>query len=63
MNNAQQIEYWNGPVGERWARLQDTLDRSLGNISESFISFVGAKPGERLLDIGCGCGTTTLTFA
>lgn len=63
MSNAQQIEYWNGAVGQRWAALQDRIDRNLGHITQSFIPFVGAKPGQRVLDIGCGCGTTTLTFA
>src|SRR5215469_14441965 len=63
MNNEQMIEYWNGVVGERWAAMQDGIDRNLGHITEAFIPFVGAKPGQSVLDIGCGCGTTTLTFA
>jgi ubiquinone/menaquinone biosynthesis C-methylase UbiE len=63
MDNQQQVEYWNGRTGERWAQLQDSIDRNLGHITQGFIPFVGAKPGQRLLDIGCGCGTTTFTFA
>ena len=31
--NAQQIEYWNGAVGERWARLQETIDGNLAAIN------------------------------
>jgi SAM-dependent methyltransferase len=63
MNNQDQIEYWNGRAGESWARQQDYTDQILGHITEAFLPFAAAKPGESVLDIGCGCGTTTFTFA
>ena len=61
--NDAQIEYWNGAVGERWAAFQPVLDKALGAISNSVLAFAGAKVGERVLDIGCGTGTTTYALA
>lgn len=61
--NVDQIEYWNGEVGERWAKLQETIDASLARIGDAALAFAAAKPGERVLDIGCGCGTTTYALS
>ncbi|MGN6149051.1 MAG: class I SAM-dependent methyltransferase [Rhizomicrobium sp.] len=57
--NADQLEMWNGRVGQKWARLQDKTDLMLNNITDALMPFAAAKSGEHVLDIGCGCGTTT----
>jgi SAM-dependent methyltransferase len=59
----QQIEYWNGPVGERWARLQEKIDLHMEEITEAVLRFAAPREGEHILDIGCGCGTTTFLLA
>jgi SAM-dependent methyltransferase len=61
--NAQQIEYWNGPTGQRWASRPGDIDRNLARLTASLLEFAAPKPGERALDIGCGAGTTALELA
>lgn len=61
--NADQISYWNGPGGQRWADRQASQDVLLRPIADLLIEHAGPKPGERVLDIGCGAGSTTVAFA
>lgn len=61
--NLEQVEYWNGVVGERWARNQVSLDRALAPFGRAAIDRLAPAPGERLLDVGCGAGGTLLELA
>src|SRR6187551_1385445 len=61
--NLDQVEYWNGVAGERWAQNQVALDRALGPFGRAALDRLAPAPGERLLDVGCGSGGTLLELA
>jgi SAM-dependent methyltransferase len=56
-------EYWNGPAGERWVREREHVDRELARITDALFALAAPQPGERAIDVGCGCGTTTIELA
>lgn len=58
--NADQIEYWGGTAGERWAKGQEKLDAMLEPFGHAVMDAVNVGLGERVIDIGCGCGATSL---
>jgi len=61
--NADQITYWNGPGGQHWVHRQAMQDVVLGPVSDILIARSKVAAGERVVDIGCGCGSTTFAFA
>ncbi len=63
MPNEDQIEYWNDSAGEQWVAEQATMDAMLVKVTEALMTRAAPKSGQRVLDIGCGTGETSVIVA
>lgn len=61
--NADQIAYWNGPGGQRWANRQQTQDILLAPVADLVIDRARIKAGECAIDVGCGSGAVSIAVA
>lgn len=61
--HADQVEYWNGAGGERWVSNQMRTEVMLAPVADIAVARAAVKAGETVIDIGCGCGGTTLEIA
>ena len=62
-SNSEQRRAWDGNEGEYWAEHADWFDRTIVEHHRRLLSAASIRPDERVLDIGCGAGQTTLDAA
>jgi SAM-dependent methyltransferase len=61
--NEGQAAFWSELGGEAWVAYQDQMDRQLSVVGAAALTALNVNPGESVLDVGCGCGATTLDLA
>jgi SAM-dependent methyltransferase len=61
--NAEMRRYWNEVAGPRWVGRQSVQEARNVEMLALLLAAAQAKPGERVLDIGCGTGVTTQLYA
>jgi ubiquinone/menaquinone biosynthesis C-methylase UbiE len=61
--NDQQAALWNGPAGRAWVDAQQVLDQMFKPFENLLVEAVRAASAQRVLDVGCGTGSTTLAIA
>lgn len=62
-SNTDQIEFWAGTQGQKWLRLQESIDRMMHPFTDAGLAALGDIGGAHCLDVGCGCGDTSLALA
>jgi SAM-dependent methyltransferase len=63
LNNEEAIEAWNGVLFDRFVQYRHIVTAGLGAHGEEGLRAHPPRPGERVLDIGCGFGDTSRRIA
>ena len=61
--NKNQKDFWSGKGGDIWVERQNAMDTMLSPLGEAALNKLNFNEEENVLDIGCGCGNTTLNIA
>jgi SAM-dependent methyltransferase len=62
-DNVEATEAWNGPLFDIWLEYRDLVADGLRDHGEAALAAAPPQAGDRVLDIGCGLGDTTVRLA
>lgn len=62
-SNAEMVSLWNSEVASSWATHPDRYDGMLAPLGWLALDAAHLRPGERILDVGCGAGQLSLEAA
>jgi SAM-dependent methyltransferase len=61
--NREATDAWSGPLFERFVRYRELVAEGLGAHGEAAMAAHPPRPGDRIVDLGCGFGDTTQRLA
>ena len=61
--NEAQARQWNGDVGDRWLAQRQRHAAVRRRLTPRLLRAAAIAPGDRVLDVGCGCGETAVAAA
>jgi SAM-dependent methyltransferase len=61
--NAEQDEAWNGASGRLFVQQHERWQRMRAGLTARLLAAARIQDGENVLDVGCGCGDTTILAA
>ncbi len=61
--NRAQREYWDDAGPRQYREFGDTNEALIAPFGQAMLDAARLQPGERVLDVGCGFGTSTLEAA
>lgn len=57
-----QAEDWAGAMGAKWLANIDRFESMIAPVGDAFLERAAFRPGERVIDIGCGGGGTSIAI-
>ena len=63
VTNEAQANYWTSPAGLKWIEHEHALDTAMAGMLDMMLDSAAPRSTDRVLDIGCGTGASTIATA